>query len=346
MLLGEFDYTLPQDLIAQRPPAERRGGRLLVADGARCTLEDRQFSDFPGLLKAGDLLVFNDTRVISARLRGQKETGGQVEVLVERQTSSTSALAQIRASKSPKVGSKIILGDGMAAMVTGRHQDFFELEFPVPLGPYLDSHGDVPLPPYVARDAESTDRERYQTVYARHPGAVAAPTAGLHFDDGMLAETLALGVQHGYVTLHIGAGTFQPLRDETVESNRLHAERVSVGEAVCAAVTDTRAAGGRVIAVGTTSVRALEAASISGRLRPFEGETDLFILPGHRFQNVDAMLTNFHLPRSSLLMLVAAFAGRDFVLDAYRHAVSARYRFFSYGDAMFVLPQRTALRGG
>ena len=345
MHLSEFDYELPQELIARYPPAERRDSRLLLADGAARRLDDRRFAELPDLLRAGDLLVFNDTRVIRARLHGQKESGGRVEILLERLNSPTTALAQVRASKSPLPGSLLLLHGGMTVTVTARHQDLFQLEFSNLIEPFLESHGEVPLPPYLGREAGPADRERYQTVYARRPGAVAAPTAGLHFDAAMLAETLARETRHCFVTLHVGAGTFQPLRDHDVESNRLHSERVSVGAAVCRAVAATRAVGGRVIAVGTTSVRALETASAGGELRPFEGETELFIRPGYRFLSVDAMLTNFHLPRSSLLMLVAAFAGREFILDAYRHAVSAGYRFFSYGDAMFVGPEATSLRG-
>jgi len=345
MHVSDFDYELPAELIAQYPPAGRRDSRLLFADGASRRLEDRQFAGLPELLRAGDLLVFNDTRVIPARLRGRKESGGRVEILLERLQSPRQSLAHVRASKTPRAGSCIVLADGVTATVGGRHADLFLLEFSDDIEAVLAAQGEVPLPPYVGREAGPADSERYQTVYARQPGAVAAPTAGLHFDHEMLAETLALGVQHCFVTLHVGAGTFQSLREPSVESNRLHAERVQVDAAVCTAVRETRAAGGRVIAVGTTSVRALEAASASGAPQPFDGETELFIWPGYRFRAVDAVLTNFHLPQSSLLMLVAAYAGKEFVLHAYRHAVAARYRFFSYGDAMFVLPEAVAVRG-
>jgi S-adenosylmethionine:tRNA ribosyltransferase-isomerase len=337
MFLSDFDYELPPDLIAQYPPARRRDSRLLVVGKS---LEDRQFKDLPALLHDGDLLVFNDTRVIRARLHGRKQTGGQVEVLVERVLPASEILAQVRASKTPKPGMILELAGGCDATVIGREDDMFRLRLSVPVLEFLLQHGDVPLPPYLNRDSESADNERYQTVYAREPGAVAAPTAGLHFDERMLEETTRMGVQHEYVTLHVGAGTFQPLREQQIEANRLHAERVQVSAEVCDAVRATRASGGRVIAVGTTSVRALETASASGDLQPFDGETDLFVVPGFAFRCVDAMLTNFHLPRSSLMMLVAAFAGRERILDAYRHAVENQYRFFSYGDAMLILPMQ------
>jgi len=338
MFLSDFDYELTPDLIAQYPPARRRDSRLLVVGKS---LDDRQFKDLPALLNEGDLLVFNDTRVIRARLHGRKQTGGQVEILVERVLPASEILAQVRASKTPKPGTILELAGGCDATVIGREDDMFRLRLSVPVLEFLQQHGDVPLPPYLNRDSESADNDRYQTVYAREPGAVAAPTAGLHFDERMLVETERMGVQHEYVTLHVGAGTFQPLREEQIEANRLHAERVQVSAEVCAAVRATRASGGRVIAVGTTSVRALEAASASGDLQPFDGETDLFVVPGFAFRSVDAMLTNFHLPRSSLMILVAAFAGRERILDAYRHAVENQYRFFSYGDAMLILPMQS-----
>jgi len=264
-----------------------------------------------------------------------------VEVLIERVESDSEALAHLRASKPPKPGSKLIFDD-VDVLVLGREEELYRLEFASSIWPLLDRCGEIPLPPYLKRDAEPSDRERYQTVYARDPGAVAAPTAGLHFDEAMLAETLAMGVRHASVTLHVGAGTFQSLRADNVSENRLHSERVRLGEDVCEAVAACRTAGGRVIAVGTTSVRALETAAAGGTLQPFQGESDLFILPGFEFHCVDAMLTNFHLPQSSLLMLVAAFAGTGRVLQAYRHAVQQRYRFFSYGDVMFLTPGETA----
>ena len=330
-----FDYELPLELIARYPAADRRGSRLLEVGAAS---HDRVFADLPSLLRKGDLLVFNDTRVIKARLTGRKETGGKAEILIERVASERVALAHVRASKSPKPGNRLLLDGGAEAVVTARDDDLFLLEFSAEVMPFLEAHGDVPLPPYLERQADDLDIERYQTVYARDPGAVAAPTAGLHFDDAMLAETLAAGVRHTRVTLHVGAGTFQSLRAEHIEENRLHSERVEVTQECCDAVAETRAAGGRVIAVGTTSVRALECASAAGTLQPFTGETDMFILPGYEFRSVDAMLTNFHLPQSSLLMLVAAFAGKERILAAYEHAVREKYRFFSYGDAMFLTP--------
>jgi len=333
MLISDFDYELPDELIAQYPATDRRGSRLLLlAD----ELEDRQFADLPALLRPGDLLVFNDTRVIKARLAATKNTGGRAEVLIERVEGERNVIAQVRASKSPKAGSRLRFAGGVEAEVTGRDDEFFKLRFSADVLPLLEKHGEVPLPPYLKRTADENDSERYQTVYARDPGAVAAPTAGLHFDTAMLEETLAAGASHAWVTLHVGAGTFQSLRAEQIEANHLHSERVNVDQACCDAVHATRAAGGRVIAVGTTSVRALESASSSGKLTPYTGETDLFILPGYSFRSVDAMITNFHLPQSSLLMLMAAFAGKERILAAYRHAVRERYRFFSYGDAMFV----------
>ena len=336
MLISEFDYDLPPELIARYPAKDRRSSRLLaVTDG----IHDLGFADMPSLLRAGDLLVFNDTRVIKARLTGRKESGGKVEVLIERIESDRLALAHVRASKSPKPGGRLLLDGGGEAVVAARDDGLFLIEFSTELLPYLDRYGEVPLPPYLEREADATDIDRYQTVYAKDPGAVAAPTAGLHFDEAMLAETLAAGVRHAHVTLHVGAGTFQSLRDEHIEENRLHSERVEVTQAVVDAVAETRAAGGRVIAVGTTSVRSLECASTSGELRPFKGETDLFILPGYAFRSVDAMITNFHLPQSSLLMLVAAFSGKDRIFAAYEHAVREKYRFFSYGDAMFLTPE-------
>ena len=338
MFLSDFDYELPQDLIAQHPPARRRDSRLLVVGES---FGDRQFSDLAALLHAGDLLVFNDTRVIPARLHGRKQSGGHVEILVERVLSDKDVLAQVRASKTPKPGTILELAGDCEATVIGRERDMFRLRFSIPVLEFLEQHGDVPLPPYLNRDSEAADSERYQTVYAREAGAVAAPTAGLHFDEQMLEETTRSGVKHEYVTLHVGAGTFQPLREEQIEANRLHAERVQVSAEVCDAVRETRASGGRVIAVGTTTVRALETASASGDLQPYDGETDLFVVPGFEFRSVDAMLTNFHLPRSSLMMFVAAFAGRERILDAYRHAVENQYRFFGYGDAMLILPTQS-----
>jgi len=333
MLISDFDYELPGELIARYPAAERRGSRLLdLGDGTA----DRLFSELPGLLRPGDLLVFNDTRVIKARLAATKETGGRVEILIERVQSERSALAHIRASKSPRAGGRLLLADDVVAELTGRDGDLYALRFSVAVMPFLEAHGEVPLPPYLGRAADAEDVSRYQTVYASAPGAVAAPTAGLHFDQAMLDEVRDAGVNHAWVTLHVGAGTFQSLREENIRDNRLHSERVSVAQACSKRVAETKRSGGRVIAVGTTAVRALECASASGAVQAFDGETDMFIVPGYEFRAVDAMITNFHLPQSSLLMLVAAFAGRQRILAAYEHAVREKYRFFSYGDAMFL----------
>ena len=338
MLISDFNYELPDELIARYPAADRRGSRLLALNP---DIADRAFADFVSLLRPNDILVFNDTRVIKARLAATKETGGRAEILIERVQDARSALAHVKASKSPKPGGRLLLENSVSAEVTGREGDLYALSFSTDILPFLDSYGEVPLPPYLGREADSDDIERYQTVYARDPGAVAAPTAGLHFDDAMLQETLDAGANHAWVTLHVGAGTFQSLREKDIRDNRLHSERVEVGKDCCDAIAATREAGGRVIAIGTTSVRALECASAAGRLQPFNGETDMFILPGYEFRTVDAMITNFHLPQSSLLMLVAAFAGQDRVLEAYRHAVREKYRFFSYGDAMFLTPDVT-----
>ena len=339
MFISDFNYDLPDALIAQYPTQERRASRLLELGDS---LSDRNFSDLPQLLNAGDLLVFNDTRVIPARLRGHKDSGGKAEILIERLQNERDVLAHIRASKSPKPGTTMLLRDGVTAKVVGRDGELFALRFSTDVASLMDAQGEMPLPPYLNRDAEADDVERYQTVYARDPGAVAAPTAGLHFDQQMLDDTLAAGVGHAWVTLHVGAGTFQALRHQNVENNRLHSERVDVSDDCVELVRQTRAAGGRVIAVGTTAVRSLECASQGGSLRAFHGETDLFILPGYRFTSVDAMITNFHLPKSSLLMLVAAFAGKDRILTAYEHAVREKYRFFSYGDSMFLTPESGA----
>ncbi len=336
----DFRYELPPELIAQHPPAERSASRLMVLDRAGGRVSHRGVRDLPDLLAPGDLLVFNDTRVIPARLLGRKETGGRVEVLVERLRGGREVLAQVRASKSPRPGTRLLLEGGAAARVTGREEDFFVLAFEgdEPVAALLERIGHVPLPPYIARPDAGVDRERYQTVYARRAGAVAAPTAGLHFDEPLLEALRARGLTLGWVTLHVGAGTFQPVRVDDIREHRMHREWIEVGEAVCRQVAETRARGGRVVAVGTTSVRCLEtAAGEDGVLRPFTGETDIFIYPGYRFRVVDALVTNFHLPESTLLMLVCAFAGTEAVLAAYREAVARRYRFFSYGDAMLVI---------
>ena len=342
MQKSEFRYELPPELIAQRPAEPRGASRLLVLDAARGACRDLGFADLPTLLRPGDLLVFNDTRVIPARLYGEKETGGRVELLVERLLDTHRVLAQLRASKPPKPGQRLTLEGGVTVRVLARRGEFFELAFEAgqPVLEILERAGHVPLPPYIARPDEPRDRERYQTVFARDPGAVAAPTAGLHFDAILLARLDAMGIERAFVTLHVGAGTFQPLRVDDIRSHKMHAEYLRLDRRACDRVNAARASGRRVVAVGTTVVRALESAAKEGRVTPFEGETDIFIFPGYRFQIVDALVTNFHLPESTLLMLVCAFAGKDAVLDAYRHAVERRYRFYSYGDAMFVLPQR------
>jgi S-adenosylmethionine:tRNA ribosyltransferase-isomerase len=343
MLRSEFHYDLPDELIARHPAARRSDSRLLHLDGRSGTLADQRFTDLPRLLRAGDLMVFNDTRVIPARLHGHKATGGKVELLLERVVGDNRALVQLRSSKPPAAGSLIHLPDGAVVTVVGRADDFWLLDFGTDPGGIFERHGEMPLPPYLRRPVEGSDRERYQTVYARVPGAVAAPTAGLHFDAAMLAACERAGAVHAQVTLHVGAGTFQPVRVDDLREHRMHAEMLEVPAATCQAVAACRERGGRVVAVGTTVVRALESAAQSGRLEPYAGDTRLFITPGYRFRVVDALVTNFHLPESTLLMLVCAFAGRGRVLAAYRHAVAARYRFFSYGDAMFVEPDLAAL---
>ena len=336
----DFHFDLPPELIAQAPLPERSGSRLLLADGASRRIEDRRFVELPELLRAGDLLVFNDTRVLPARLFGRKASGGAVEILIERISGTHEALAQLGVSKKPRPGARIVLQDGSEVEVLAREGTFFRLRFDVvePLEKLLSRVGRMPLPPYIARDAEAADQERYQTVYAREAGAVAAPTAGLHFDAALLERLAARGIESGYVTLHVGAGTFQPVRAERIEDHAMHREWLNVGAGLVEQIRRTRERGGRVVAVGTTVVRALESAVRDGQLAPFAGETQIFIFPGYRITTVDALLTNFHLPESTLLMLVSAFAGREFVLDAYRHAVEQRYRFFSYGDAMLVWP--------
>ena len=343
MRRSDFHYQLPDELIARHPAPRRSDSRLLHLDGATGALADRRFADLPALLRAGDLLVFNDTRVIPARLHGRKETGGRVEILLERVLGGGRALVQLRASKPPSNGMRIELEGGLVAMVAGRDDDFWVLDFGSDPAAVFERLGEMPLPPYLHRPVEAEDRERYQTVYARAPGAVAAPTAGLHFDAPLLAACDRAGVARAHVTLHVGAGTFQPVRVDELAGHRMHAELAEVPATTCDAVAACRARGGRVVAVGTTAVRALESAAAGGRLEPFAGDTRLFITPGFRFRVVDALLTNFHLPESTLLMLVAAFAGTGHVLKAYAHAVAERYRFFSYGDAMLVEPDPAAL---
>jgi S-adenosylmethionine:tRNA ribosyltransferase-isomerase len=345
LLRSDFHYDLPPELIAQAPLAERRASRLLVLEGATGALADRSFADLPQLLRLSDLLVLNDTRVLPARVVGRKPTGGRVECLIERLLEPRRALVHLRASHTPQPGSEIDLPEGARARVEVRAGELFEITLDRDLVPFLEAHGQTPLPPYIVRAADDADRERYQTVFARAPGAVAAPTAGLHFDRAMLDAVADRGIECAFVTLHVGAGTFAPVRTERVEDHELHAEWLEVSADTCAAVERCRTRGGRVVAVGTTSVRALETAASGGRLAPFAGDSRLFIYPGFEFRAVDAVVTNFHLPESSLLMLVAAFAGYEATLAAYRHAVAERYRFFSYGDAMFVTPSPAA-RGG
>lgn len=332
----DFHYTLPESLIAQRPPAHRRDARLLHLDRANGAINDRQVPDILQLLRPGDLLVLNDTRVIPARLYGHKATGGAVELLVERILGAHRFSAKIRASKPPKPGNELRLGDAQIT-VTGREGELFLLEVVNgEVNDLLANQGHVPLPPYIRRQDDPADRERYQTVWARQPGAVAAPTASLHFDKALLTAIQQHGVELGYLTLHVGSGTYQRVRTQDLSQHKLHAERIVLDQALCERILHTKAAGGRVIAVGTTVVRSLEAAAGAGQIAPFHGETDLFITPGYDFRVVDALLTNFHEPESSLVMLVCAFGGRQRILDAYQHAIAQRYRFLSYGDAMFI----------
>ena len=347
---SDFHYELPESLIAQAPLAQRSASRMLLVPPDSGALADLQVRDLPGLLQPGDLLVFNDTRVIPARLFGSKDSGGRVEILIERLLPGDQARAQVRASKSPRAGGWIELDGGGRAQVLGREGEFYLLGFEVEGGlePWLLKVGRLPLPPYIRREPGQDDAERYQTVFARQVGAVAAPTAGLHFDEALLATLRERGVQFGHVTLHVGAGTFQPVRVDDVRQHTMHSEWLNVGAELVAQVRRTREAGGRVVAVGTTVVRALESAwhrseaMPEGELRPFAGETRIFIFPGYRIRSVDALLTNFHLPESTLLMLVSAFAGKERIFDAYRHAVEQRYRFFSYGDSMLLWGQPAA----
>jgi len=346
MKRSEFSYHLPPHLIAQYPLPERSASRLMVLERGGATAVHRHFHELPEMLGPDDLLVFNDTRVIPARLFGNKQTGGKVEILMERLTGTHEGLAHVRASKSPPPGTEIRLGAGRESVpgpywlqVTGREGDLFRVSSrgSAALADILDELGHVPLPPYIERADEAGDAERYQTVYARRDGAVAAPTAGLHFTEALLEAIDARGIRRVAVTLHVGAGTFQPVRADDLAQHVMHREFAEVDEKVCAAVSETRQRGGRVIAVGTTSVRSLEAASLAtGEIAPFKGDTDIFIYPGHVFRSVDAMITNFHLPESTLLMLVSAFAGRASIMAAYHQAIEAGYRFFSYGDAMFL----------
>jgi len=337
----DFHYELPEDLIAQQPLAERSASRLLTLDGTSAQVADRRMRDLPEMVVAGDLLVFNDTRVIPARLFALKDSGGKVELLLERPLPECGALVHARASKPLRPGMPLLSRGGVIHIVEKRG-DLWVVELPDPALTFFETYGQMPLPPYIRRDPDAADITRYQSVFARKHGAVAAPTASLHFDAELLAALDARGVQRAFVTLHVGAGTFQPVRTDAVGAHVMHAEFVEVSAEACAAVAAARARGSRVIAVGTTVVRALESAAGGGSLVPYVGDSSLFIVPGFRFRVIDAMVTNFHLPESTLLMLVSAFAGREAVLAAYRHAVAGQYRFFSYGDAMFVTPRPDA----
>ena len=336
----DFHYDLPAERIAQFPASPRSASRLLSLEGATGTVRDLEFVDFPSLLAPGDLLVLNDTRVIPARLYATKETGGRCELLVERVLDDHRVLAQARASKPLRPAQMLYFTGEVSARVLARRSEFFEIAFDTeaPVTDILERIGHVPLPPYITRADEGADRERYQTVYARQAGAVAAPTAGLHFDAAMLARLTEVGFETAYLTLHVGAGTFQPVRVADVREHRMHAEYFRIEPAVAERINLAKRCGRRVVAVGTTVVRTLEAAAMAGRVEACAGETDIFVYPGFRFQIVDALLTNFHLPESTLLMLVCAFAGTEPVLAAYRRAVEKKYRFYSYGDAMFVTP--------
>ncbi|WP_411360163.1 tRNA preQ1(34) S-adenosylmethionine ribosyltransferase-isomerase QueA [Pseudidiomarina salilacus] len=346
MNLKDFSFELPDELIARYPQVDRSASRMLRLDGATGAVTHSQFKAIVDELNAGDLLVFNDTRVIPARLLGEKLSGGKVEVLVERLLDDQRVLAHVRSNRTPKAGARFLLEGAVEVEMLGRQDALFELKFltDVPVLEVLESYGHMPLPPYIDRPDEASDRERYQTVYNKKPGAVAAPTAGLHFDDAILGALKAKGVRFAYVTLHVGAGTFQPVRVDNIEEHHMHSEYAEVPQETVAAILATQAAGHRVVAVGTTSVRSLESAAQAAKqkgevLAPFFSDTDIFIYPGYEFQVIDAMITNFHLPESTLIMLISAFAGRENVLNAYQQAIDEGYRFFSYGDAMFVTRQ-------
>ena len=346
MRVDDFHFELPDELIARHPAEQRTGSRLLCVDGDSGALTHRGFAEILELVEPGDLMVFNDTRVIPARMFGNKSTGGKIEMLVERVVDAHNALVHIRSSKAPKPGAELLLEGQLEAEVTGRKGALFEVRFKGErsLLSWLDEIGHMPLPPYMDRDDHESDRERYQTVYNRAPGAVAAPTAGLHFDEPLLEALKAKGVELGFVTLHVGAGTFQPVKVETVAEHQMHSEYIEVSEQVCQQVRDCHARGGRVIGVGTTSVRSLESAAMKhdGKLAAYSGETDIFIYPGYQFRVIDCLVTNFHLPQSTLLMLVSAFAGKQHMLAAYEEAVKQKYRFYSYGDAMFLTRRLSA----
>lgn len=334
----DFHYDLPESLIAAKPTKERTGSRLMRLDGDTGMIEHSRFADLLSHLEEGDLLVFNNTRVIPARVFGKKESGGKIEILVERVVDSHNVLAHVRSSKSPKPGSYVILEDDTRVEVVGRQNSLFELRFPMERSALevLESIGQMPLPPYIQREEEEEDKERYQTVYGERKGAVAAPTAGLHFDKAMLESLKNAGIQIAFVTLHVGAGTFQPVRADDIKDHEMHSEIMEVTDEVCNLVKKTKASGNRVVAVGTTSVRCLETASQSGEIQPYQGETNIFIYPSYQYKTVDVLITNFHLPESTLVMLVSAFAGYDNTMAAYNSAVKEQYRFFSYGDAMFI----------
>jgi S-adenosylmethionine:tRNA ribosyltransferase-isomerase len=338
MRTQDFDFYLPSELIAQYPAEKRSGSRLLHLDGQSGNLTDSNFVALTQWLNPNDLIVFNDTRVIKARLFGHKVTGGAIEVMIERALNDHEALAQVRASRAPKAGAKLILEGNVEAVVIGRDDDLFHLRFlnDAPIYDLLEQYGHLPLPPYIAHAAESEDESRYQTVYAKHAGAVAAPTAGLHFDEAMLANIQAKGVMTAYITLHVGAGTFQPVKVDEISAHKMHSERYHIPEATLALIAQTKQKGGRVLAVGTTALRALESAAQTGVLKAGNAETNIFITPGYQFRVVDRLLTNFHLPKSTLMMLVSAFAGHAHIMRAYQHAVQEQYRFFSYGDAMLI----------
>ena len=338
MRTQDFDFYLPSELIAQYPAEKRSGSRLLHLDGLSGNLTDSTFATLTQWLNPNDLIVFNDTRVIKARLFGQKSTGGAIEVMIERALNDHEALAQVRASRAPKAFAKLLLEGNIEAVVIGRDDDLFHLRFlnDAPIYDLLEQYGHLPLPPYISHAAESEDESRYQTVYAKHAGAVAAPTAGLHFDEAMLANIQAMGVMTAYITLHVGAGTFQPVKVDEISAHKMHSERYHIPEATLALIAQTKEKGGRVLAVGTTALRALESAAQTGTLRAGNAETNIFITPGYQFRVVDRLLTNFHLPKSTLMMLVSAFGGHAHIMRAYQHAVQEQYRFFSYGDAMLI----------
>lgn len=336
MRVAEFDYALPEELIAQHPAAQRRASRLLRVDGATGLLQDLKFADLPRDIDYRDVLVLNDTRVIKARLPARKSTGGKLEVFVERTLGTHEAFVLIRASHPAAIGATINIGDTVSATVLGREADLYHIRLSEPIDAVLEQHGSVPLPPYITHAPGPEDAERYQTVYAERPGAVAAPTAGLHFDMPMLDALAGRGVKIARITLHVGPGTFQPVRCENIAEHKMHSERFNVPQSTVDAIAASRKAGGRVLAVGTTALRALESASRSGELKAGGGETDLFVTPGFKFRTVDRLLTNFHLPKSTLLMLVSAFGGVDTIRKAYAHAIAEKYRFFSYGDAMLI----------